>query len=81
MLRLPDSWVWDFWIADDPATRAYHAFFLFASKALHHPDRRHLRACVGHAVSTDLVQWERVPDALVRGVHPTSTRPRPGPGR
>jgi len=32
MLRLPDSWVWDFWIAQDAATGTYHAFFLFASK-------------------------------------------------
>jgi len=70
MLRLPDSWVWDFWIAQDPATGTYHAFFLFASKALHHPDRRHLRAAVGHATSTDLVRWERVPDALLRGDAP-----------
>lgn len=70
MLRLPDSWVWDFWIAQDAATGTYHAFFLFASKALHHPDRRDLRAGVGHATSTDLVRWERVPDALVHGDAP-----------
>lgn len=64
MLKLPDSWVWDFWIADD-GTR-YHCFFLFASRALLDPDRRHARASVGHAISDDLVSWERVEDALVR---------------
>jgi beta-fructofuranosidase len=68
MLRLPDSWVWDFWIADDG--EQYHLFFLFASRALHDPDRRHLRASIGHAVSTDLRSWERLPDALVRSDPP-----------
>lgn len=64
MLRLPDSWLWDFWLVKDGQT--YHLFFLYASRALHDPDRRHLRAGVGHAISTDLVHWERVADALVR---------------
>lgn len=69
MLRLPDSWVWDFWIVEDQGT--YHAFFLYASRALHHPDLRHRRAAVGHAISTDLVTWERVKDALVHGSPPS----------
>ena len=68
MFRLPDSWLWDFWLAQDGPT--YHLFFLHASKALHDPDRRHLRAAVGHAVSTDLVHWEQVADALVHGDAP-----------
>jgi len=68
MLALPDSWVWDFWFADDG--ERYHLFFLHASRALHDPHRRHLRASVGHAVSTDLRNWQRVPDALVRGDAP-----------
>ncbi len=55
---LPDSWVWDFWFADDG--ERYHLFFLYASRALHDPDRRHLRASIGHAVSDDLVSWSRV---------------------
>ena len=36
MLKLADSWVWDFWTADDG--ESYHRFFLYASKALHDPD-------------------------------------------
>ncbi|MDR0959495.1 MAG: glycoside hydrolase family 68 protein [Propionibacteriaceae bacterium] len=63
MLDLPDSWVWDFWFADDGEN--YHLFFLYASRALHDPERRHGRAGIGHAVSHDLRQWERVADALV----------------
>jgi beta-fructofuranosidase len=65
MFTLPDSWVWDFWLAEDHGT--YHLFFLHASRALHDPDRRHLRAAIGHAISTDLIHWEQVPDALVHG--------------
>jgi beta-fructofuranosidase len=68
MLHLPDSWTWDFWVADTGTE--YHLFFLYASRALHDPDRRHARASIGHAVSTDLIQWTRLPDALVRGDAP-----------
>ena len=68
MLRLPDAWTWDFWIADTGAE--YHLLFLYASRALHEPDRRHVRASIGHAVSTDLTTWTRVADALVRGDAP-----------
>lgn len=64
MLALRDSWVWDFWFADDGET--HHLFFLYASRALHDPERRHYRAQVGHAVSDDLVTWTRIEDALVR---------------
>jgi len=68
MLSLPDSWVWDFWFADDG--EQYHLFFLFASKALHDPEARHYRASIGHATSTDLTHWTRVADALVRSDPP-----------
>lgn len=61
---LTDSWVWDFWFADDG--ERYHLFFLYASRALADPERRHLRASIGHAVSDDLVSWHRIADALVR---------------
>jgi hypothetical protein len=33
---------------------------------LHDPDARHVRAGVGHAISTDLTDWQRTADALVR---------------
>lgn len=65
MFALPDSWVWDFWVADDG--ERYHLFFLFASRALGDPDLRHVRAGIGHAVSDDLVVWRRIEDALVHG--------------
>jgi sucrose-6-phosphate hydrolase SacC (GH32 family) len=68
MLALPDSWVWDFWTADDGTN--YHLFFLYASKALHDPTARHRRASIGHAVSTDLISWRRIEDALVRSDPP-----------
>ncbi|MDR1635345.1 MAG: glycoside hydrolase family 68 protein [Bifidobacteriaceae bacterium] len=60
-----DSWVWDYWFADDG--QRYHLFFLYASKALHDPEARHHRASIGHAVSDDLRSWTRIEDALVRG--------------
>ncbi|WP_404431392.1 family 43 glycosylhydrolase [Microbacterium lacus] len=68
MFDLPGSWVWDFWFADDGDQ--YHLFFLYASRALHDPDARHYRASIGHAISTDLVEWTQVADALVRSDAP-----------
>jgi beta-fructofuranosidase len=67
VLRLPDAWVWDFWLAEDGTTDQAdrHIFYLKASRALHDPARRHLRASIGHAVSTDLRTWTELPDALV----------------
>src|SRR4029453_2385756 len=63
VLSLPDSWVWDFWFADDG--ERYHLFFLKASRALLDPDRRPRHASLGHAVSTDLRHWTLRADALV----------------
>lgn len=68
MFDLAGSWVWDFWFADDG--ERYHLFFLYASRALHDPEARHYRASIGHAISTDLVEWEQVADALVRSDAP-----------
>ena len=61
-LRLPDSWIWDSWFAFDGAQ--HHVFYLRASRALGDPDRRHRHPYVGHAVSSDLVHWTVLPDAL-----------------
>ncbi|KQT91512.1 hypothetical protein ASG49_10840 [Marmoricola sp. Leaf446] len=59
---LDDSYVWDFWTAyDAPVT---HLFFLHAPRTLGDPELRHRAARVGHAVSTDLLTWERLPDPL-----------------
>lgn len=52
---LPDHWVWDFWLADDGDR--FHLFFLHAPHALGDPELRHRNARVGHATSTDLVNW------------------------
>ena len=67
-LRLPDHWVWDSWLAQDGSD--HHLFFLRASRALHDPYRRHLRASIGHAKSTDLREWKLLPDALVHADTP-----------
>jgi beta-fructofuranosidase len=56
VLRLPDHWVWDSWVADDGTD--YHLFFLMAPRALEDPSKRHVAARVGHAVSRDLVEWD-----------------------
>lgn len=63
MLRLAASWVWDFWIADDGDL--YHLYFLKASRALIDPNRRHWRATIGHATSTDLTTWTEHADAVI----------------
>jgi beta-fructofuranosidase len=64
VLRLPDHWVWDSWYAADDEGR-HHAFFLRASRALLDPERRHMRASIGHAISDDLRHWQLTADALV----------------
>jgi hypothetical protein len=64
-LRLPDKWVWDFWLVRDGMD--YHAFYLQAPRSLGDPELRHLNASVGHAVSKDLRHWRVLPDALSAG--------------
>lgn len=61
-LRLPDRWIWDSWYAWDGDT--CHVFYLCASRGLYDPIRRHRNTNIGHAFSTDLVNWQVLPDAL-----------------
>jgi beta-fructofuranosidase len=68
MLRLPGSWLWDLWLADDGDR--YHLFFLFASRALEDERLRHRRAAIGHAVSEDLRNWDRVGEVLAASEAP-----------
>ena len=65
MFALPESWVWDFWFADDG--ELYHLFFLHAPKSLKDPDARHHSASIGHATSPDLTSWTRVDDVVAHG--------------
>ena len=65
MLRLPDSWVWDFWLADTGS--AYHIYFLQAPRTLGDQVKRHWNATIGHAVSTDLREWTVLGTALRPG--------------
>ena len=62
MLRVEDRWIWDSWIADDGDR--FHLFFLQAPTSLGDPGLRHTHASIGHASSTDLVEWRLEPDAL-----------------
>jgi beta-fructofuranosidase len=64
-LRLPDKWVWDFWIVHDRSEQ--HIFYLQAPRTLEQPELRHRHASIGHAVSTDLRSWRVLPDALHPG--------------
>ncbi|WP_323097423.1 glycosyl hydrolase [Intrasporangium sp. YIM S08009] len=56
MLRLEDHWVWDAWTVTDGDR--VHLFYLHAPRSLGDPGLRHVNASVGHAVSTDCVDWE-----------------------
>lgn len=62
MLRLDDRWIWDFWTTEWQGV--HHLFFLHAPRALGDPELRHRQARIGHAVSTDLVDWQLRADAL-----------------
>jgi beta-fructofuranosidase len=64
-LRLPDKWVWDFWLAREGGR--HHIFFLQAPRSLGDPELRHRNASIGHAVSTDLSTWTVLPDAIRPG--------------
>jgi beta-fructofuranosidase len=64
-LRLPDKWVWDFWLVRDG--ERHHVFYLQAPRSLSAPKLRHHNASIGHAVSDDLSSWTVLPDALAPG--------------
>ncbi len=64
-LQLAGQWVWDFWLAQDRGL--WHLFYLHAPQTPDDPDKRHFAATVGHAVSTDLVRWDVLPDVLGPG--------------
>jgi beta-fructofuranosidase len=61
MLRLPDAWTWDFWLADDG--RSFHLYYLQAPRG-DDPESRHWNVSVGHAVSADLTAWTVLADAI-----------------
>jgi beta-fructofuranosidase len=65
MLHFDDHWIWDFWLIDDGPD--HHVFYLQAPRALGDPELRHRHATIGHAVSSDLRSWERLPNALGPG--------------
>jgi beta-fructofuranosidase len=65
VLRLPDKWVWDSWIADTGSE--FHLFFLQAPRSLEEESLRHFNATVGHAISADLRDWRLLDDALAPG--------------
>lgn len=64
-LRLADRWIWDFWFAEEG--ELVHVFYLQAPRSLGDPDLRHRHARVGHALSSDLVTWDVLPDPLAGG--------------
>ena len=68
VLRLADSWIWDFWFADDGHT--YHVFFLKASRSLGDPELRHFNVAIGHASSEDLIGWAVAADVLAPAASP-----------
>lgn len=61
-LSLPDRWIWDSWYTWDGDV--CHVFYLCASKGLAHPEERHRAPSIGHAISTDLINWTVLADAL-----------------
>jgi beta-fructofuranosidase len=61
-LRLPDNWLWDFWLIQDGPD--YHLFYLQAPRSLGKPELRHWSVSIGHAVSQNLRNWQVLPDAL-----------------
>ena len=50
-----------------PGDGRRHLMFLYAPRSLVDPDLRHDNACIGQAVSDDLVTWTRLPDVVLPG--------------
>jgi beta-fructofuranosidase len=67
VLLLPDRLIWDFWFAPRKPGEPYHVFYLQAPRDLPDPEQRHVIASVGHAVSSDLINWTERPTALAPG--------------
>jgi len=67
LLTVATHWIWDFWLVDTETE--YHLFYLQAPREVH-PDQRHWSTSVGHAVSTDLTQWQVLDDALAPSTEP-----------
>jgi beta-fructofuranosidase len=59
MLYLEDLFVWDFWLAPRiHADEPFHCYFLQAPRSLPDPEMRHDQARIGHATSTNLIDWD-----------------------
>jgi len=67
-LRIPGSWVWDFWHALDGDL--HHLFYLQSPRSSQNPEDRHWSVSVGHATSRDLRSWTVLPDALAPAPQP-----------
>jgi beta-fructofuranosidase len=55
-LRIANKYIWDFWHFAEQGKQ--HLFFLQADRSIGNPDLRHWNVSVGHAVSTDLRNWD-----------------------
>ena len=65
VLALATHWVWDFWLTSHEGRQ--HLFYLQAPRSLGREELRHWHATIGHAVSSDLKDWEVLPEALGPG--------------
>jgi beta-fructofuranosidase len=68
VLKLDGFWVWDSWYVFDGTN--HHAFYLKAPKSLGDPELRHRHPAVGHAISTDLINWSVLNDAISPSAEP-----------